>query len=259
MLDQNQMYVFGSERRKPRLQPNIEALVQNPNTEIQIGFNPVDNQIYVVQEETLPSFDGLGLPQYSLPIPQAAPTGTTPLQTSNINYGKPMKTISKPDIQNMIIQEAKNAGVSSSSLLAMAHLESSFRPDAGAKSSSAKGLFQFIDSTAKRYGLNSSNVFDPVTNTRAGIQLMKDNSAQFRKAFGHEPTTADLYLMHQQGFEGLSKILKNPNANASKLLGAKKVALNGGNAQMSAKDFYDMWGSKVANLESSYRKQFGLG
>ena len=259
MLDQNQMYVFGSERIKPRLQPNVEALVQNPNTENQIGFNSVENQTYAIQEDSLPSFDGLGLPQYSLPTPQVIPTGTTPLQTSNINYGKPMKTISKPDIQNMIIQEAKNAGVSSSSLLAMAHLESSFRPDAGAKSSSAKGLFQFIDSTAKRYGLNSSNVFDPVTNTRAGIQLMKDNSAQFRKAFGREPTTADLYLMHQQGFGGLSKILKNPNANASKLLGAKKVALNGGNAKMSAKDFYDMWGSKVANLESSYRKQFGLG
>src|SRR6185369_4372719 len=68
---------------------------------------------------------------------------------------------------------AKNNGIDPSIMLGLAEKESGFNPKAKNPNSSAKGLFQFIDSTAKEMGV--SNPYDPVQNSQAGVDYFKKN------------------------------------------------------------------------------------
>lgn len=64
---------------------------------------------------------------------------------------------SDPTVLNTIVTAAKNHGVPPAVLLAMAHQESTYRPDAvgpKTKYGQAKGMFQYLDSTAKGVGID---------------------------------------------------------------------------------------------------------
>jgi len=122
-------------------------------------------------------------------------------------------------------------------------IESGGNPNAQNPNSSAGGLFQFIDSTAKQYGL--ANKMDPVASTEAAARLAADNKAVLARALGREPTAGELYLAHQQGGGGATKLLANPNARAVDVVGADAVRLNGGNPNMTAAEFASRWVSKV--------------
>lgn len=63
--------------------------------------------------------------------------------------------------------------------------------------SSAKGPFQFIDSTAKAVGLKDP--MDPYASATAAADLAQANAKIFQQRTGQAPTGADLYGMHQQG------------------------------------------------------------
>jgi hypothetical protein len=123
-----------------------------------------------------------------------------------------------------------------------AQIESGGNPNAQNPNSSAGGLFQFIDSTASQYGL--TNRTDPVAASAAAARLAADNAAQLRSALGREPTAGELYLAHQQGSGGAVKLLSNPNARAADLVGAEAVRLNGGDPNMTAQQFANLWISK---------------
>ena len=91
--------------------------------------------------------------------------------------------------------------------------------------SSAKGLFQFIDSTRKAYGNFDPN--DPVASTKAAIQLTKDNA----KVLGIPVTVENagkLYLAHQQGATTAKKLLNaDPNSPITTFMKAKTARING--------------------------------
>lgn len=120
-----------------------------------------------------------------------------------------------------------------------AQLESRGNPAAQNPNSSAGGLFQFIDETAAAYGLD--NRFDPAAATDAAARLARDNAATLRRVLGREPTAAELYLAHQQGGAGAARLLAHPDLRAADLVGAEQVRLNGGNENMSARDFANLW------------------
>ena len=143
----------------------------------------------------------------------------------------------RAELEAMIAREATAAGMNPQDFIRMAQIESSFNPNAGAKSSSAKGLFQFIDSTAKNYGLN--NVYDPVESTRAAIRLAKDNI----KATGAKDG-AEMYMAHQWGSGGFNKMKNaNPNASVESVLGAS-AAKNNAMAGMTVAQGLDYWRNK---------------
>lgn len=123
-----------------------------------------------------------------------------------------------------------------------ARIESQDNPRAKNPNSSASGRFQFIDSTAKQYGL--ADPFDPVASTEAAAKLAADNRDYLRSVLNREPTAQELYLAHQQGAGGAAKILTNPNARAADLVGSQAIALNSGNGGMTAADFGNQWLSK---------------
>ena len=143
----------------------------------------------------------------------------------------------RAELEAMIAREATAAGMNPQDFIRMAQIESSFNPNAGAKSSSAKGLFQFIDSTAKNYGLK--NVYDPVESTRAAIRLAKDNI----KATGAKDG-AEMYMAHQWGSGGFNKMKNaNPNASVASVLGAS-AAKNNAMGGMTVAQGLDYWRNK---------------
>jgi hypothetical protein len=157
-------------------------------------------------------------------------------------------------IAGSIKQAASTTGASFEYLLATAKMESNFNPKAAASTSSARGLFQFIDQTwlgtVKEAGAHlgygkyadsitkdpsgSYSVSDP--DARAAIMKLRDdpeaassmaavltqsNSFKLTGKIGRRPTDAELYMAHFMGVGGAGKLIQNaednPNASAAQM------------------------------------------
>jgi hypothetical protein len=157
-------------------------------------------------------------------------------------------------IAGSIKQAASTTGTSFEYLLTTAKMESNFNPKASASTSSARGLFQFIDQTwlgtVKEAGAQlgygkyadaisknsdgSYSVSDP--NARAAISKLRDdpdaassmaavltqsNSFKLTGKIGRRPSDAELYMAHFMGVGGAGKLIQNaednPNASATRM------------------------------------------
>jgi hypothetical protein len=135
----------------------------------------------------------------------------------------------------------------------VAHVESRMNPAAQNPNSSAGGLFQFIDSTARQYNL--ADRFDPRQATDAAARLARDNANTLRNVLGRDPTAGELYLAHQQGAGGASRLLRNPDAPAVSILGNEAFRLNGGRPGMTAADFAQRWIGKIDGRQPTMAMQ----
>ena len=196
-------------------------------------------------------------------------------------------------IAGSIKQAASTTGASFEYLLATAKMESNFNPKAAASTSSARGLFQFIDQTwlgtVKEAGAHlgygkyadaitknpsgSYSVNDP--DARAAIMKLRDdpdaassmaavltqsNSFKLTGKIGRRPTDAELYMAHFMGVGGAGKLIQNAedNPNAS----AAQMFPNAAAANQSI--FYDRSGQarsvsqvySVLNTRYAGRRQF---
>ena len=101
-------------------------------------------------------------------------------------------------------------------LLAMCASESSFNPNAKAQTSSASGLYQFINSTwvyminayGKDYNISIDQVFDPKANALMGAFFAKENYDFLNNKLNREISNSELYLAHFLGKNGALKLLK---------------------------------------------------
>ncbi|WP_208438722.1 transglycosylase SLT domain-containing protein [Bartonella grahamii] len=155
-------------------------------------------------------------------------------------------THSNLSVDQAIRQAAVRYGLPESYLYRVAQVESGGNPNARNPRSSAGGLYQFIDSTAKQYGLQDR--FDPMQAADAMGRFTLDNRNHLSRILGRAPTDAELYLAHQQGAGGAARLLRNPHANAAQLVGSNAVGLNAGNNAMRASDFvnrvFQMYGGQ---------------
>jgi len=155
-------------------------------------------------------------------------------------------------VAGAIRNAAQSTGASFEYLLTTARIESNLNPAAQATTSSAKGLYQFIDQTwlatlkqagpAHGYGQYADaisqtsdgrfEVADPiqraaimrlrsdptVSSTMAGA-FTQTNAAQLAGAIGRQPSEGELYLAHFLGSDGASKLINvaatQPRANAA--------------------------------------------
>lgn len=117
-------------------------------------------------------------------------------------------------------------GVDAAILLAMAKQESGFNPTAKANSTSAKGLFQFLDSTwndmIKKYGKEYPQLlagpYDSLASAIAGALYVKENSTILQRA-GIQVNGTSLYALHFLGPGGGPKLLRSDeNALAASIL-----------------------------------------
>lgn len=111
--------------------------------------------------------------------------------------------------------------------------------------SGAAGDFQFIPSTAKAYNL--ANPYDFYQSADAAARFARDNANVLRNKIGRDPSAGELYLAHQQGAGGATKLLTNPDAPAGQLLGTKAVAWNGGDPNAPASQFASKWMAKFSD------------
>jgi hypothetical protein len=175
-------------------------------------------------------------------FPAMASVGGAPVATGSATGSGATKVVNAPEqFAPLFAEKEAKFGLPSGYLARTAQIESNFNPNAKNPNSSATGLFQFINSTARQYGLD--NPRDPVAATAAAARLAADNKAHLQRALGREPTAGELYLAHQQGAGGAAKLLTNPNASASSVVGDAAARLNRG-AGMTASAFANQWTSK---------------
>lgn len=150
--------------------------------------------------------------------------------------------VASGDIRNVMAVLEREYKLPAGYLAKTAQVESRMNPNAQNPRSSAGGLFQFLDSTAKRYGLTDK--MDPVASTLAAAQLAGDNADSLSSRLGREPTTPELYVAHQQGAGGAAKILSNPSAPMASLVGGEAARLNGA-AGLTGGQFIDRFAQKL--------------
>lgn len=162
--------------------------------------------------------------------------------------------MTRDELVSIIEQAAAAEGVPASALLAIANLESSGNVNARNPRSSASGAFQFVDSTAREYGLTGSKRNDPTAQAYAAARMMATNAQSLSRTLGREPTAGELYLAHQQGLGGATALLRNPGRNAVDVLAEvygsrsraeQAVRLNGGKPGQTAGQFAGQWVEKA--------------
>ena len=188
-------------------------------------------------------------------------------------------------IAGAIQTASAQTGVDFSYLLQQANVESSFKANAKAKTSSASGLFQFIESTwigvvkkyGDKYGLDNlaSKISDSgrVSSSRVRQQILElrkdpkiaslmagefaaDNREYLQKTVGGKIGSTELYMAHFMGAGGASEFLgalsQNPNA--------KGVALFPEEARANKGVFYTSAGKprSLAEIYAHFDSKFQI-
>src|SRR5450631_4069424 len=157
-------------------------------------------------------------------------------------------------VAGAIKQASSTTGTSFEYLLATAKMESDFNPSAGASTSSAHGLYQFIDQTwlgtvkeagsqlgygqyadaitkssSGNYSVSDPNARrailklrdDPAAASSMAAVLTQSNSFKLTGKIGRRPADGELYMAHFMGVGGAAKLIANaedhPNASGARL------------------------------------------
>lgn len=127
------------------------------------------------------------------------------------------KDYSRQEVLEIIQKEAQERGIPRDDFLRFAYIETGGRFDEQASRGprGAKGLFQFIPSTAEQYGI-AGRELDAVANTDAAARLYLDNKRDLTRHHERtgqpylsgqpEPNGLDMYMAHQQGTAGYHSI-----------------------------------------------------
>ena len=171
-------------------------------------------------------------------------------------------------VTGAIRQASQATGTSFSYLLATAQVESGLNPHAGASTSSARGLFQFVEQTwlgtikQAGPGLGYGHYADAISKTASGHYEVKDpamrsqilqlrnnpdvnavmagaftkaNANYLAQKLGREPSEGELYIAHFLGAGGAARLISqaasDPNATAATAFGNA--------AQANPSIFYD--------------------
>lgn len=173
----------------------------------------------------------------------------------------------------LVSDVAQENGLSRKYAATVAIIESKGNSDvcyAGSRSN-ACGVYQFIPSTAKRYGL--SDRFDPVASSEAFVEFTEDNREILQDALGRRPTDAEKYIAHQQGAAGAVALMSNPHERAidvlypvylkqvksewkAKSIARKAIINNGGSSDMTAGEFVNLLISKYESISSQHARLF---
>ena len=111
------------------------------------------------------------------------------------------------ELSDKIRAAAQAKGIDAEIALRIARAESSVDPTAKAKTSSAGGLFQVVDSTWKEFGGKPGKKFDPDENIRVGTDIISSNTNYLRKVLNRDPRPAEVYAAHYFGPSGAKNFL----------------------------------------------------
>ena len=161
-------------------------------------------------------------------------------------------------VRETIEGAAKVTGVDPNLMLGIAGMESSFDPNAKAKTSSASGLYQFVSDTwsemiskhGKKYGLDAnSSPMDAKANALMGGEFLKANIKSIANSKPN-PTNTDLYLAHFLGAGGARKFFAaSADEIGAKILPAaakaNKSIFYNGSTPRTVSEIYSLMDNKV--------------
>lgn len=172
-------------------------------------------------------------------------------------------------VATSIDKASKETGVDKALMYAMAKQESGFNPAAAAGTSSAKGLYQFINKSwegmVKKYGskypiLRERGPTDPDANALAGALFIRDNS-DYLKSAGIPVNATTIYAAHFLGPAGAKKLLTaDPNANAAQLMpepaaANKNIFYDKQNNPKTVQQVVDVLFQKVGQYQQKYAER----
>lgn len=118
-------------------------------------------------------------------------------------------------------------------LATVAQLESGGNPRAAAETSTARGLYQFLEGTVgdinKRYGTSYTleDRFNPKKATEMMQLFTSGNKQRLTKLLGRAPSNEELYMAHMLGADGANKFLRaDRSANVSSAVGSEAFEKN---------------------------------
>jgi hypothetical protein len=191
----------------------------------------------------------------------------------------------RTQLAGTIRQASTATGVSFGYLVAAAKIESNLNPQAAAPTSSARGLYQFIEQTwlgtvkeagaafgydryadaitrtaAGRYEVSDPNMRreilalrkDPAANAAMAGVLTRSNSFKLTGALGRRPTDGELYIAHFLGAGGASRLISNVQNNPQ----ASAVDMFPRAAAANRSIFYDRSGNP-RSVSQVYRELTG--
>ena len=120
-----------------------------------------------------------------------------------------------------IERAAKAFGVDANFMKAVAKIESDFNPRE--RTGSYIGLFQLSKSEFSEYG--SGDILNPRDNAMGAAYKFVTEAALFEVITHKKPTFPDLYLIHQQGWEGAAEHVNHPQQIAWKSMCATQEGL----------------------------------
>lgn len=202
-----------------------------------------------------------------------------------------VSAVQRSEAQAAIARASVATGVGFNFLLAQAKLESGLNPSARAGSSTAAGLYQFIDNTwldtldrhAGEHGLDWADQaitrkggradvadptaraqimalrYDPDVSALMAAELARDNSAELTGFLGREPEPSELYLAHFLGAAGarnfLGALQATPQAAAATLFPdparANRAIFFDGDRPRSVSEVMEVLRSRVSDAMNS--------
>jgi soluble lytic murein transglycosylase-like protein len=243
------------EKEQARLEATFDALEQQARTQDSVQDHSADT--------APPKRNFLYLAYYAFSeIPPDEKPADTILETmKGLPIGTPVEEI----------RRASDAfGLDFNFMKAVAKIESGFNPKQ--RTGSYIGLFQLSNYEFKRYG--SGNITDPRDNAIAGAYKFATEALLFEFGTGRKPTFSDLYLIHQQGWQGAAEHVSHPKRIAWRSMCATdegkekgerwcKRAIWGNTLpaikqvwksvdKLTSGAFVGMWQQRVADLYSHY-------
>jgi hypothetical protein len=172
------------------------------------------------------------------------------------------------------IEEIKRAtdafGLDFTFMTAVAKIESGFDPNQ--RTGSYIGLFQLSEYEFNKFG--SGKILDPRDNAVAAAYKFITEGILFEWMTHKKPTLSDLYLIHQQGWEGAAEHIRQPDRIAWKSMCATSEGMEKGERwckraiwrntlpavknvwksvdKLTSGAFVGMWRDRVADLYSKY-------
>ena len=211
-----------------------------------------------------------GVPKSLQPPTVHQAAASNPTLQNNQGTGGLYDDVPKPNgdgsyeaMRATLLKASEFVGLDPGLLATVAQLESSFKANAKAPTSSASGLFQFLASTWRdmmdkygdKYGIPANaRPTDPVAAALLGAQYLKDNQDFLERKLGRSVNATDVYMAHFMGPGGSLKFLKaDPNA-----VGADTFPKE---AKSNPSIFYDKSGKArtIAEIYQQFDKKVSKG
>jgi hypothetical protein len=155
---------------------------------------------------------------------------------SDVPLGTPVEEIDRA---------AEAFGLDAKFMKAVAKIESDFNPRE--RTGSYVGLFQLSKSEFRKYG--SGDILNPRDNAMAAASKLIAEATLFEELTHKKLTFADLYLIHQQGWEGAFEHVSNPEQIAWKSMCATQEGMAKGERWCKRA----IWGNTLPSVKREWR------